>query len=44
MLGKLLEKSRSLGWNGVLAASLKSEYDITQAAKNVNTNGLPHAP
>lgn len=44
MLGKLLEKSRSLGWNGAIAASIKSEYDITQAAKNVNPNGLPHAP
>lgn len=29
MLAKLLEKSRSIGWNGAIAASIKSEYDIT---------------
>lgn len=44
MLGKLLEKSRTVGWQSVMGASLKSNYDVTQAAKNVSAAGLPHAP
>ena len=43
MLGKLLEKSRTVGWQSIMGASIKSQYDVTQAAKDVSAAGLPHA-
>ena len=44
MIGKLLEKTRSAPWAATMKMTLKTNYDITQATKNVSSAGLPQAP
>jgi hypothetical protein len=43
MLQKVLDQSRASFYKGLLAASSKKTYDITQAYKESGA-GLPHAP
>ncbi|CDW89225.1 UNKNOWN [Stylonychia lemnae] len=44
MIGKLLQKTRNDLWQGLIAVSVKKEYNINDAAKNVSGHNLPKAP
>lgn len=44
MIGKLLQKTRTELWKGMLASSVKKEFDITDSYKNISGHNLPHAP